>query len=64
MMAGELETQLKIWTVLDPGQWPENEGPKGWWFAVHDGERAVAYFRDIRSARRFRLAEVNRIMNG
>lgn len=54
---------LEQWSVLAPGQWDNENGPEGW-FAVCNDEGIVAYFADEPTAFRFRLAEINRELNG
>ena len=58
-----LESLLDEWSVLVPGQWDNDQGPKDW-YAVCDDEGIVAYFGDEATAFRFRLSEINRILNG
>jgi hypothetical protein len=54
---------LEEYGVLDPYDWINDEGPKGW-YAVANDDGIIAYFRDERSALRFRLSEINRLLNG
>ena len=58
-----LEELLDEWAVLPPGQWENPIGPKDW-FAVCNEQGIVAYFFREREAFRFRLAEINRALNG
>ena len=61
-----LESSLENWQVHDPGMW-ENEltGLMPEWYAVSNADDAiVAYFSKESDAYRFRLAEVNRELNG
>ena len=59
----KLEDLLESWTVLDPGMWENNDGPEGW-YAVANDDGIVAYFGKEADAYRFRLAEINRTLNG
>ena len=54
---------LDAWSVMDPTQWENNEGPTGW-YAVANDHGIIAYFADESAAFRFRLAETNRVLNG
>lgn len=58
-----LEHLLEVWSVLFAGVWENEEGPKGW-YAVCNDNGIIAYFADEKSAFRFRLSEINRVMNG
>ena len=58
-----LDDLLDIWTVYEPGVWQNNDGPADW-FAVANDEGIVAYFGQESDAFRFRLAEINRVLNG
>lgn len=58
-----IETLLEEWSVLAPGQWDNDAGAKDW-YAVCNNSGIVAYFPDMATALRFRLAEINRILNG
>jgi hypothetical protein len=58
-----LDDLLEAWTVYEPGMWENADGPEGWW-AVGNNEGIVAYFGAAKDAFRFRLAEINRILNG
>ena len=56
---------LVAWSVCPPGTWENDNGPSGWWAVVSDNAGGiVAYFADEASAMRFRLAEINRTLNG
>lgn len=65
----KLEIALEKWQVWEPGMW-ENElsDPRtnliGDWWAVSNDDGIVAYFGREADAYRFRLAEVNRELNG
>lgn len=50
-------------SVHAPGMWDNETGPQGW-FAVSDCDGIKAYFADEHAAYRWRLSEINRIMNG
>lgn len=58
-----LDEALDRWSVLGPGCWENDTGPVGWW-AVCNDDGIVAYFADETMACRFRLAEINRELNG
>lgn len=58
-----LEELLEDWSVLAPGMWENNQGPKDW-YAVCNEEGIIAYFSKDTDACRFRLAEINRVLNG
>ena len=58
-----LDRLLEAWSVLSPGQWDNESGPKDWW-AVCNDTGIVAYFADATGAFRFRLSEINRALNG
>lgn len=58
-----LDELLEAWQVLPPGMWQNATGPQGW-YAVANDEGIVAYFSVEAAAMRFRLAEVNRALNG
>lgn len=58
-----LEDLLESWTVLWPGMWENEDGPASW-YAVANDDGIVAYFGNEADALRFRLAEINRALNG
>lgn len=58
-----LDDLLQVWSVHDPGMWENDDGPAGWW-AVSNDDGIVAYFGREDAAFRFRLAEINRALNG
>jgi hypothetical protein len=60
-----LEELLEIWAVMAPGTW-DNESTEtlGDWYAVSNDDGIVAYFGNEQDAFRFRLAEINRTLNG
>jgi hypothetical protein len=49
--------------VFPPGTWENDEGPKNW-YAVANDDGIIAYFGSESDAFRFRLAEINRALNG
>lgn len=51
----DLEKALEIWEVNPPGH-------EGWW-AVSNQDGIVAYFKSEIDACRYRLSEVNRMLN-
>lgn len=57
-----LDSLLEDWSVLEPGAWENEEGPKGW-NAVANDEGIVAYFRDSKDAFSYRLTKINQILN-
>lgn len=59
-----LEDLLDEWAVHAPGMWENDVGPKGWWAVSSANSGIVAYFADEDDACRFRLAEINRALNG
>lgn len=58
-----LDDLLDEWAVIAPGMWDNETGPKDW-YAVACDKGIVAYFGEEAAACRFRLAEINRILNG
>lgn len=65
-MAKRLTDALDAWDVLSPGAWDnELSGTSvGGWYAVSNERGIVAYFGSEEDACRFRLNEVNRLLNG
>jgi hypothetical protein len=61
--AMNLNELLYAWYVMPPDGWENDDEPHGWW-AVCNDDGIVAYFADEVSAFRFRLAEINRALNG
>lgn len=57
-----LEELLEEWAVMPPGTWENDDGPKDW-YAVANDDGIVAYFGDETTALRFRLNEINRVLN-
>jgi hypothetical protein len=53
----------EVWTVLPPGMWENEDGPQGW-YAVTNNDGIVAYFGNENDALRWRLAMINRELNG
>lgn len=58
-----LDELLETWCVYGPGVWENDDGPEGWW-GVANEDGIVAYFGREADAFRFRLAEINRALNG
>lgn len=58
-----LDQALRSVTVLEWGEWWNQTGPPDWYAVDVNGE-IVAYFGNEEDAYRFRLAEVNRMVNG
>ena len=59
-----LDAALERWQVHDPETlWENGHGPFGW-YAVSNDDGIIAYFGREEDAYRFRLAEVNRQLNG
>ena len=58
-----LEDLLDVWAVHAPGMWDNETGPLDW-FAVSNEGGIVAYFGKESDALRFRLAQINRELNG
>lgn len=57
-----VESLMDKWSVkLHDSTFADNPGE---WHGVYDDLGVVAYFRSIRSAKRFRLAEINRLLHG
>jgi hypothetical protein len=60
-----LEDLLESWQVHFPGGWEnENSATLGGWYAVSNDDGIIAYFGNEADAFRFRLAEINRVLNG
>jgi hypothetical protein len=57
-----IDGALDAWSVLPPGDWENETGPTEW-FAVAGPDGIVAYFGKEDDACRYRLAEVNRMLN-
>lgn len=58
-----LTEALGEWQVDAPGMWENDTGPKDW-YAVSNNDGIVAYFSTETDACRFRLNEINRLLNG
>lgn len=59
-----LEGLLENWSVDAPGMWENDIGPTEWYAVSNDVDGIVAYFLHEADARRVRLSEINRILNG
>lgn len=57
-----LDDLLEEWSVLPPGQWDNDHGPKDW-FAVCNNEGIRAYFEDETDAFRWRISMINLALN-
>jgi hypothetical protein len=57
-----LDELLEEVSVLDPLQWENDDGPKGW-YAVADNSGIVAYFGKEEHALGFRMAMINATLN-
>lgn len=65
MKAKNLDDLLEEWAVMFPGMWENNNTPTlGDWYAVSNNKGIIAYFGNEADAFRFRLNEINRILNG
>ena len=58
----DLDEWLDKVSVLAPGMWENDTGPKDW-YAVCDDDGIFAYFRDETDAFRCRLDYINRQLN-
>lgn len=63
VMIKDLDSMCEVWVVFPPGSWENDVGPKGWYAVANEGG-IVAYFGKADDAFRFRLAEINRALNG
>ena len=59
-----LDDALENWQTSPPGMWENDQGPEDWWAVSNDKEGIIAYFQHERDAHRWRLAQVNRQLNG
>lgn len=59
----DLEELLEEWSVMEPGAWENETGPKGW-YAVSNDDGIVAYFGKEGDAFGFRMYRINQILNG
>ncbi len=57
-----LDDLLEEISVMPPGQWENESGPKDW-FAVCNDNGIIAYFGKESDAFRFRLDTINLILN-
>lgn len=58
----DLDYYLQEVTVMEPGLWENEDGPKDW-YAVSNEEGIIAYFGKEVDALRFRLDYINRKLN-
>lgn len=58
----DLDDLLEEWAVMEPGLWENEDGPKNW-YAVSNDQGIVAYFGKEADAFRFRMNEINRVLN-
>lgn len=58
----DLDTLLEDWTVHEPGDWDNTEGPPGW-YAVSNPTGIVAYFAHQGDAYYYRMAKINLLLN-
>ena len=58
-----LNEALETFVVMTPGMWENSIGPLDW-CAVCNDDGIIAYFGKEEDACRFRLAEINRLLNG
>jgi predicted lipoprotein with Yx(FWY)xxD motif len=61
-MPRSLDDLLEIWTVLPPGMWDNDQGPKDW-YAVANDDGIKSYFGDEAPAYRWRMEQINREIN-
>lgn len=61
-MTKNLDDLLEDVSVLAPGMWDNETGPKGW-YAVTNDDGIIAYFGREADAFRFRLDYINRKLN-
>lgn len=59
-----LDELLEEWVVIDPAQWDNPLGPKGWYAVANGEDGIIAYFAHEVDALRFRMYEIGRILNG
>lgn len=59
-----LEEALAKLNVLEVNEFDNAPGPFTGWLAVENETGIIAYFANEQDAFRFRLAEVNRLLNG
>ncbi len=58
-----LEELLESVSVMGPGQWENEDGPREWYAVCTDECGIIAYFMDSASAFRFRLDYINCLLN-
>ena len=58
-----LEELLEEWSIMAPGDWDNETGPKDW-YAVTNDTGIIAYFGESKDAFGFRLNKINQILNG
>lgn len=58
-----IEDLLETWSVMAPGMWENDIGPKDW-YAVCNDNGIKAYFGDEAAAFAFRLMMINMALNG
>lgn len=54
---------LEVIGVLAPGQWENDQGPRGWWAVCTEEDGIIAYFGTEERAFWFRLALINARLN-
>lgn len=57
-----LDNLLESISVMPPGHWENNDGPRDWWAVVND-DGIIAYFGREEDAFRFRLDYINALLN-
>ena len=58
-----LAALLESYSVMPSEHWENDDGPDGWYAVCNDDDGIIAYFLTEASALRFRLNEINRILN-
>lgn len=58
-----LDDLLDMWSVMPPEHLDQPQSVVGW-YAVTNDNGIIAYFAKEEDAFRFRLAEINRVLNG
>jgi len=61
-MKKSFDELLEEWSVLSPGLWENETGPKDW-FAVANDNGIVAYFGEEKDAFAYRLDRINTELN-
>lgn len=59
-----IDELLEEWSVMSPGVWENDISDFLPWYAVANDDGIIAYFGKEEDAYRFRLAEINRVLNG